>query len=601
MSNIKPIGLVRQSQAVTTFSVGAILDFDSGSYMPLGLEFWPQLVSQRVGTKLFDERLSKLLGKSYFVIPPAKRSVGTYANAPVNSAYALPVVRFPEWHFCSNPECHRLGVAGRPFIFDPTTQRLKCVVHGAPVTPVRFVVSCDRGHIEDFPWAGWVHEGKTCSNHKLFLRSTGESLSLADLNVFCSTCNSSRSMEGAFRGELSTFPCNGKRIWLQDEVSCGKYLSILQRGSSSAHFQVSESALSIPPVSDTVSQELDNVMTALDSLPESSREIFLKSFSKEKGIPYKDMLSAYKRRKNSQTTTTEPVSHVTMRQEEYRALCSDVFEPSPVPGRIPYFENKISHPNKIIHKFIDLVGAVSRLREVRVLRGFTRINPLQVKGSESAENLATLSNAELDWLPAMEIRGEGIFIRLNIDSVRKWISENPSVSNRADLINSHFVNLQANRGVQPDHIITPQRLLIHTLAHLFIRQISVDCGYPSASIRERIYCSDELNSDEAMCGFLIYTGTSDSSGSLGGLVSLANLDRFAGVLTRTIESAQWCGSDPVCIESNPDQNGDRVVGAACHSCAILPETSCECGNLELDRLVLIGSDKFSGYFKNYGT
>jgi hypothetical protein len=132
---------------------------------------------------------------------------------------------------------------------------------------------------------------------------------------------------------------------------------------------------------------------------------------------------------------------------------------------------------------------------------------------------------------------------------------------------------------------------LHTLAHLLVTQWSLECGYPAASLRERVYA------DSAMAGILIYTATSDSAGSLGGVVGLAEPNRLESALEEMLARAAWCSSDPLCGESE-GSGVDSLNLAACHACSLLPETSCEEMNLLLDRALVSdvpGAQGF-GYF-----
>jgi hypothetical protein len=94
-----------------------------------------------------------------------------------------------------------------------------------------------------------------------------------------------------------------------------------------------------------------------------------------------------------------------------------------------------------------------------------------------------------------------------------------------------------------------------------------------------------------MNGVLIYTSSGDSEGSMGGLVRQAREGNFHKLVKEVIEDARWCSADPVCFDigSTTGQGPDSLNGAACHNCAIVPETSCEEFNRLLDRSTLIGS------------
>lgn len=143
--------------------------------------------------------------------------------------------------------------------------------------------------------------------------------------------------------------------------------------------------------------------------------------------------------------------------------------------------------------------------------------------------------------------------------------------------------------------ISPDYYLIHTLSHLLIKELSMSSGYSSSSLRERIYYSDE--DGQEMYGILIYTSSSDSEGTLGGLVKQGVPEKFFELLTAALEKAKWCSFDPVCIESN-SQGRESLNAAACHACSLISETSCEKMNVFLDRSVLIGSieEPYLGFF-----
>jgi hypothetical protein len=147
-----------------------------------------------------------------------------------------------------------------------------------------------------------------------------------------------------------------------------------------------------------------------------------------------------------------------------------------------------------------------------------------------------------------------------------------------------------------DYTVSPRLLLVHAFAHALIRQISVECGYSASALRERLYVSEDAG--RTTNGVLVYTGSPDSEGSLGGLVRLAEPALLEPIVLRALRNAAWCGSDPVCLETDPRQSGDRVSGAACHCCLLIPETACERFNRELDRALLVGDgeEKFEGFF-----
>ncbi|MBY5725217.1 MULTISPECIES: DUF1998 domain-containing protein [Rhizobium] len=604
---VEPIGTVRRSQLVSSFGIGAIIDLEKGSFMPMGLEDWERinsLPSLRIG----EERLQSMLGVSHFRLGPVKEQIA--GTTQVRARSAAPAVRFPEWHEC--PKCHIIGREGTPFELADDGARLRCTAHGGKVftNPVRFVVACRRGHLSDFPWEWWAHrgcEGGICQRPLLRLGSRGESASLADLFVVCEACSTPerktmQSLGTAFGADaLTGWTCDGFRPWLHDrQADCREQVRALQRGASNVHFGVVGSALSIPPASEALTQIVEQSRMYLDGVPEAALPSVLTGVSQTYGVPVDQLLAAY-RRLRSIEVGGPPLTEKIAREQEYDALSQDRDDPI-VGGVVPQFQNEVFDPPPALSHWFDLVGATSRLREVRALAGFSRIEPHPVSPERVRQAIAEgkvspLSKTERTWLPGAEIRGEGIFLRFRTETVDKWIDDNPGLAARVAILETRSMQIAEERGYERDYTITPRLLLVHSFAHAFIRQISVECGYSASALRERLFVSD---TGRTMNGVLIYTGSPDSEGSLGGLVRLSTPDLLQPIVLRTLANAGWCGSDPVCLETDPTQSGDRISGAACHCCLLLPETACERFNRELDRAVLVGDadQSFAGFFGN---
>ena len=605
---IEPLGSVRRSQLVSSFGIGAIVDLEKGSFMPMGLEDWERATSLP-SLSIGEPRLQAMLRVSHFRLGPVKEDIpGTIL---VRARSAAPAVRFPEWHEC--PRCHRIGKEGTPFELAADGGRLTCLAHGGLVhtTPVRFVLACRRGHIDDFPWKWWAHrdtpEG-VCDAPSLYLGSYGRSASLSDLYVRCAGCSTRdrpvrKSLGDAFRAEaLAGFSCSGFRPWLFDrEEGCDKPVRVIQRGASNVHFGVVCSALSIPPASEAVSLIVQEVRSFLDAVPEPAIPSVLEGLAQQYGVTVEQLLSAYRQLQTIETAGTAPTERQA-RMEEHTALSEDREDPV-VSGVVPEFRNRVAPPPPSLAHWFDLVGAASRLREVRALAGFSRIDPYPVAAERVnraiQEGLVSpLSRSPRNWLPAAEIRGEGIFFRFRTEAVDAWVNANPELVRRTATLEARSFDMAEERGYARDYRITPRLLLVHSFSHALIRQISVECGYSASALRERLYVSEADTSRPPMNGVLIYTGSPDSEGSLGGLVRLAEPELLEPILQRTLNSVSWCGSDPVCIETDPGQAGERISGAACHCCLLLPETACEKFNRELDRAVMVGDAQgtFTGYF-----
>jgi hypothetical protein len=194
-----------------------------------------------------------------------------------------------------------------------------------------------------------------------------------------------------------------------------------------------------------------------------------------------------------------------------------------------------------------------------------------------------LTEKPLSWFPAVEVRGEGIFLTFDEQRLAEW-SARPSVQGQIDKINRHYKKSCDKRG-QPFNSVSSKKVLLHTLAHLLIRQLSFECGYASASLRERIYC--DTGGPNKMQGILIYTAAGDADGTLGGLVRQAKPDKFPETLMAMLSNSTWCSNDPLCLESN-GQGFESLNLAACYACCLLPETSCEMFNKFLDRAMVVG-------------
>jgi hypothetical protein len=613
MTDVPWLGKIRRSQVITTYGIGSIVDLEPGSFVPLGLEEWEKQtrLARKSSFTIYEARLQAQLAVDEFRMAPILEEVQNQPNL-VKSDYAIPVYRFPRWLEC--PKCHRLGTENKPFEAGADERQLRCTACNQKVNPVRFVQACARGHLSDFPWAWWAHKNREtgiCENPVLYLRSHGKSAALADLYVQCMnpSCKATKSMGDAFKkSALAGLKCQGRRIWLLDKEACDRDVRTLQRGASNIHFPAVVSALSIPPVSEPVQQLIDEHWSVYQALPEASLEHVLAGSAEELGIPVQVLLSACRRRKALERGEDAEDGGADLRFLEYAALSGSTEEIPAIGGYVSQFQNVACDPPPAIQEWFDTIGAVSRLREVRAMVGFSRIEPQPVSIRSARQllrdgTLAPLAKSNRKWLPAAEIRGEGIFLRFRNEKIESWLAGNPEILRRSAEIDRWSKRVAAERGYEPEYDITPRLLLVHAFAHIMIRRLSIECGYSSAALRERLYIKEEDDDGPAMHGVLIYTGTPDSEGSLGGLVRLADPARLGPLVVRALKEAQWCGSDPVCLETEPDVAGERISGAACHCCLLVPETACEKFNKELDRSMLVGhaERKWKGFFDGIGS
>lgn len=594
-----PSGSVNQSQSVSTFGVGSLFEIRSqrkgrtrtASVIINGLDNWPAQKMESVP----EPDLCAMLNISELKAPPADDQ-------------SIPASRFPEWLVCN--KCNTLGKVGVHFEEQPDgipTCLGNCSGWGIP-TRILTVCwhkengdgACAGGHIDDFPWVYWAHKGKepddvTCTQPQLELITLKGKTGLDGLKVRCRTCGKENSLKGAL-GEtaLAGLTCSGKQPWLysrRDESGCQNSIRGLLRGASNVYFPVNAATISIPPNSSKLMQLLqstafrkitDNVIngklaadTAADMMADDPA---FASYDKDKIEAALQQLCQHhtassneqERRKNERDALI-----VTYPEEQCEDISEEEFETEVLE------QEDIADTTYKLSQFIERISLVHRLREVRALRGFTRLQNNLTANSYSAA-CAPLSHGKLNWLPAVQNRGEGIYIELSRDQLKAWENKE-AVKQRIAIIRNNYLKVNSDKTDTSDLLtISPAFMLIHTLSHLLIKQLSLNCGYSSASLRERIYY------DKNYAGVLIYTASTAADGTLGGLVRQGSPDNLEETLMAAVSNARWCSSDPLCIDSE-GQGTDALNLAACHACALVSETSCEYRNLFLDRALIVGT------------
>ncbi|MFC7673273.1 DrmB family protein [Mycolicibacterium sp. GCM10028919] len=571
----RTLGEARRSQLVTTYGVGAIIAIEDESFMVAGLDRWD---ASDQDLWIHEPRLERHCGVRHFILPAASGD---------DKRDDIPVVRFPRWYSC--PEC---GTVDQFRVLAPDPDKNECGCGGALV-PSRFVMVCEGGHIDDFPYRAWVHgrgaarDGK----HDLKITTLGLTASLRDIVVRCS-CGESRSMEGAFRRAAlrDAIGCTANQPWLsrRDPDGCSRIPRVLQRGASNVWFSVMESAISIPPWSEDAFKALNRYWEAIRYVPDAALPDVLANMSLDQtsGYTVGELVEAARERRDAENSSEE-VSTDVIKEQEHAALTRGKAQRS---GKQDFVCVPATTVTPAVAEVFESVMVVKRLREVRVLSSFTRVK--EPESTDLEERLSPLATDQLPYLPAVEVIGEGIFVELAPERLAEWEAQS-RLGHRVETLRANAREREQDRIPVLAPRISARLLLTHTLAHLLINQWSLECGYPAASLRERLYVTDHH------AGLLIYTATSDSAGSLGGLISQADPERLEPSLRSAIVAASWCSSDPLCIESEP-AGTDALNLAACHACSLLPETSCEEMNLLLDRAVLIGAPGgIRGYFQDW--
>ncbi|MEW2302865.1 DUF1998 domain-containing protein [Streptomyces sp. NPDC006655] len=595
--NLPRRGAVRRAQAITTYGVGSLIAVDHESFIVSGLDEAEQSWSREESPRIHERRLARLLDVDYFRLPPASDDT---------SKDGLRVRRFPLMHAC--PECNDLQ---RHRDFNPPTGRSVCGTCDVDLVPSRFVVACEAGHLGEFPYWQWVHRSKDrgasptaqCGG-KLKLRTSGHTASLRSILVSC-TCGQAPevSMEGSFRRNALKdlgLKCRGPRPWLGASApaqDCGLPLRTLQRGSSAVWQPVLKSALSIPPWSDGRADPLAEHWDALREYDERDHvEIYLRGVFKGKcPVPLDDVMALLDAEREEDpggdSTPTFDHRYRALRNKEYERLRAGNDESEHTRDEQFVCETPLGDQSVLGPLGITGPMLVKKLREVRTLKAFTRL--VDAESTADAKEMP-LSERPLRWLPAMEVRGEGVFLRLDEDRLDAW-EKTLAVAARIERMRTAHQRVLERRAEDPSQVVaspaTPRMVLLHTLAHVLINEWSLEAGYPAASLRERLYAADD------MAGVLVYTATSDSAGSLGGLVAQGEPEVLDRMVRSAVHRAEWCSSDPLCMETEASGAGGINL-AACHACVMLPETSCEHNNILLDRALLVGTpdDPEVGFF-----
>lgn len=597
------LGKIRRSQVISTYGPGAIVDFRAGghggaplSVVAAGLDEWDNL-SLAPGLnndqRIEEPRLQEQLNVGGFRLPPVGEEKAGDQPGSRTQPRRLAGVRFPSWLQCPRCELLQPAASWREEPGDPALYCGPCTSdstdgHPVHVVPVRFILACEHGHLDEFPWHGWVRHNQGCARRKP-LKLQGRGAGLRGLVVSCTGCGAAHTMDGAFSPDAMRrlgVSCAGKRPWLpgppEQCISTAPPV-VVQRGASNLYFPAVASALSIPPWDDEFQMALGHHWNALvtAATPEMADMIVeLYVWPTWDGEPM--TLDQMKVRVRERLELLKAPDRQDIRTEEYRQLTLGAAT------RDEAAEFSI-RPEIVPSRFAGLISRivrVVRLREVRACYGFTRIHPPSGDFSNKT-GIAPLSVAQKKWLPAIEVRGEGIFLTLDEEGVRTWEREDGPAAARAAVVNTHWRQSWKERmgqDAEPPFAVTARLMLVHGFSHALMRQLSLECGYSTSSLRERLYAD---RTAPGMCGVLIYTSTADADGTLGGLVRQGTPERMKQLVEDAIRAMEWCSSDPLCMKGISSLTEGSNL-AACHSCMLAPETACEHFNRFLDRAMLVG-------------
>ncbi|HIV58757.1 MAG TPA: DUF1998 domain-containing protein, partial [Candidatus Stackebrandtia faecavium] len=478
--------------------------------------------------------------------------------------------------------------------------------------PARYLLTCQSGHLDEFPYEAWVHGGNECPAAELPAlkmddKTAGKGASAI---IKCESCQAKRPMNEA-QGEsgAAKLPgCRGRHPHLStfDSGKCRNSTRLMLVGASNLWFPVTQSIIVMPTTSAEKKTELaDKIRTAADieklNTYRDNLEIVRMALDGKvdvKEVPDEalreavDAACAYEVSVEEQEERVRNWDPIDLLVPEWRYLQDDP------PG--PFHEDKHSgltlsrraRSPKLPAK-ISRVLAVERLRKVNALVGFTRVDSLDRVNDQTDRLVPLTRERKPKWTVATEDRGEGVFIQLDEEQVVQWedrVLASPRWAEHREAHRRNFGNRLSDTAsmTDPDNRFSPPRYwLVHTFAHVLMREMAQMCGYSAASLSERLYAWPKTEEREAAAGFLICTTASDSDGTLGGLVQLSEPHRLAKVVDAALLRATRCSSDPICAMRIPKDPEDFLHGAACHCCAMASETSCEKANRFLDRRFLV--------------
>lgn len=588
-------GTVRPSQLITTFGPGSIIQTKNDSVVVMGPDSWAR-PSQNYKV-LRHAYLEALLGKTHFRMPVA----GDHRMVVSCSS-------FPTWGVCSNPKCRILQrhrgapPRGRP--------EFACDRCRSPLHPARFIVMCEKGHLDDFPWREWAHSKSKseCAERDpvLRMRAMGKSTALSDYYVSCDSCGARRNCgmavsAGGLDGIVDR--CSGLSPWLDGRTGActgGQNGGParprgIQTLSTSLYYPSTVSALYIPRLLHPIRRAIDEHKEAIDGAlaMNSPREIaeqhpLLAAVRDRYGAG--EVAAHLEGRYAPAGADGSPITKASSEADVRRIEYEDLTAHAEFHDGGEDLEISTSRLGAGASEYLSSLRQATRLTEITAIRSFTRgIAPDPHSPEDAAEiRFCPIAARPMDWYPAVENRGEGLLLSLREDRLREWEGRAGVQERCSATIEAADAWARSNRWARRERP-SPRYLLLHTVSHMLNRELSKRAGYSEASIRERLYCGGSYNA------ILLYTASSSSDGSLGGLVRQGDPDAFWRLLRSAVRRARSCSGDPPCADDDPVAKRDdgipvqaRLNGSACYGCALLPETSCENANRLLDRMLVVG-------------
>lgn len=638
--NRSKVGSLRPSALLYTSGIGATVDLPRISVMPSGLDSWQRYYDRRAGGAdvIIEPRLLELvrayLGNQVDQLrkaPWAPELPGGAGDDAID--LGIPARVFPQWLRCTG--CNQLAPVNhqvfefknvlkyRPDQAQFVHKNCKGWDSGSRGTtgrkgkeqaavPARYLIACVNGHLDEFPYAAWVHRGQSCPNApipSLRMREWKSNIG-PDVQIVCLSCDARRGMlEATGPKAAEKLPqCRGRHPHLDAFYKCDQQGKLMMLGAANQWFASTVGLLGLPREESATSEDLlphleglpPNITataTSRDSLTAfrmlvttiAQTDVFEKT-TDDALWDALQMLKAGKSSSSSKAASTDPIDIL---QPEWLVLTDEV-KYTKHSGAVDFRALRRDVPDTL-RPLVTEVVAIEKLKKVNAFVGFTRIDALDRIDDSKSRVAPLVQKGWPSWVPATEDRGEGFFLQFDETAVLEWEERVIDLPIWETFRNAHALNFRRRTSKTSDSTIDPDTRFpaprywaVHTLSHLLIREAAMSSGYGSASLTERIYAWREDGNRPAAAGLLITTTASDSEGTLGGLVDLSRPERLEALVHEAIRRGDRCSSDPVCSHRRPRGKEDFLHGAACHFCLFVSETSCERTNRFLDRRMLLG-------------
>ena len=477
------VGDIRKTQIITTFGVGSIVDFKDDTVIIASTDDWdynPNDTEEVDNRKIFNENLSVITEAEYFLMPRTTQSTNSFSKGK-----NIPSYIFPEKLHCSR--CGNIYDFRELDIKD----RHRCPQCRNNLNASRFIVVCTRGHMDDFPYDWWVHSGKLCpsgvKSPRIKMINIYNRTDIDSLRLECTECKATRSMVQVFsENALSEFQCTCKHPHFKEpyarvQYGCHDKMRARLRSASGVYFPITKAALLIPPWSKKVVNCIQKNYGILKTVEEDKIVYAIRQVIRDDNVADDEIMRSWNAVKISMEQKRKR-TELSVYEDEYAILSKDEN------ANEDNFSSYTSSIPERYKTFFEQLVVVDRLTVTQAFTGFTRI-------TRNEANTVAVSQYPKPWLPAVELTGEGIFIRFNEDKVTRWRNANSSRYRRM------------KKAMQDSKFtldtFSETYVMLHTFAHLFIREISNVCGYSAASIREKIYSELSNNDEVKMCGVLI--------------------------------------------------------------------------------------------------